>query len=619
MVPRKPAAGSRQQLEDPPEPAVTKQAILVLGMHRCGTSAVTRMLSLLGADLPSQLMPAEPGANELGFWESQEIVDIHDELLAAAGSSWDDVADFLGSWFETDQAEAFRARLLEVLNRDFSSSELFVLKDPRLCRLVPLWRRILEDFGAAPSFVLPLRNPLEVAESLRALHGLTPARSHLLWLGHVLASEGETRGCRRSLITYEALLRDWRAVAAKVSEDLGISWPRRGNRSAAEIDRFLSDRYRHYSIPDEQLEARDEVPTWVKSVWAAMAGAADGKADPTPLLNRVRRGMRAANHAFGPIVVEDRQLLAAERRERERLGVELTARDTTIAELKPQLAEKQAEIERLAGEKAILNGWTTRLQKLASGQQEIMERLVAWSAASEEASRTGPGLARLQAEIERLGAEAASRDEERLRLQQQQAAKRDEEVAQLEGEARRRDEEVSRLQAEARQRDEKVARLEAELRRRDELVARLEAEASQHDGTVARLEAAAGRYDEQVLHLQSEAARRNEEIGRLQQTVAASVGELAGLTRVVEEQRDARRKLKHFVVERERRIERLEKALAGEQEEVHKLLSQLAEARADAQAMAEQLQDLQRGLEQREQEERLLLMDLISEADSAAR
>lgn len=616
MVPRKPAAGSRQQLKDPPEPAVTKQAILVLGMHRCGTSAVTRLLSLLGADLPSRLMPAEPGANELGFWESQEIVDIHDELLAAAGSSWDDVADFPGSWFETDQAEAFRARLLEVLNRDFSSSELFVLKDPRLCRLVPLWRRILEDFGAAPSFVLPLRNPLEVAESLRALHGLAPARSYLLWLGHVLASEGETRGCRRSLITYEAVLRDWRAVAAKIAEDLGISWPR---RSAAEIDRFLSDRYRHYSIADEQLEARDDVPTWVKSVWAAMSGAADGKADPTPVLNRVRRGMRAANRAFGPIVVEDRQLLAAERREQERLGVELTARDTTIAELKPQLAEKQAEIERLAGEKAILDGWTTRLQELASGQQEIMERLAAWSPASVEASRTAPGLARLQAEIERFGAEAASRDEERLRLQQQQAAKRDEEVARLEGAARRRDEEVSRLQAEARQRDEKVARLEAEVRRRDELVARLEAEASQHDETVARLEAAAGRYDEQVLHLQSEAARRNEEIGRLQQTVAASVGELAGLTRVVEEQRDARRKLKHSVVKRERRIEHLEKALAGEQEEVHRLLSQLAEARADAQAMAEQLQDLQRGLEQREQEERLLLMDLISEADTAER
>ena len=65
-------------------------AILVLGMHRSGTSALTRVLNLMGLDLPSGLMGPVENNNETGFWESQEIADIHDELLEEIGSSWDD-------------------------------------------------------------------------------------------------------------------------------------------------------------------------------------------------------------------------------------------------------------------------------------------------------------------------------------------------------------------------------------------------------------------------------------------------------------------------------------------------------------------------------------------------
>jgi len=57
-----------------------KVAILVAGMHRSGTSALARTLSLLGCDLPKTLMPAS-GGNEAGYWESQAIANLNDELL----------------------------------------------------------------------------------------------------------------------------------------------------------------------------------------------------------------------------------------------------------------------------------------------------------------------------------------------------------------------------------------------------------------------------------------------------------------------------------------------------------------------------------------------------------
>ena len=66
------------------------RALLVLGMHRSGTSALTRTLSLLGAALPQQLMGAKEENNALGFWEPQAVYELNEALLRQLGSRWDD-------------------------------------------------------------------------------------------------------------------------------------------------------------------------------------------------------------------------------------------------------------------------------------------------------------------------------------------------------------------------------------------------------------------------------------------------------------------------------------------------------------------------------------------------
>src|SRR5262249_11923997 len=116
---------------------VRRSAILVLGMHRSRTPAVARVLSLLGAGLPRNLLP--PAAdNPRGFWESQELMTLHDELVAAAGSSWDDWTRLAPDGLETETVGRFRARLLALLEDNFGAARLFVIKDPRMCRMVPL-------------------------------------------------------------------------------------------------------------------------------------------------------------------------------------------------------------------------------------------------------------------------------------------------------------------------------------------------------------------------------------------------------------------------------------------------------------------------------------------------
>src|SRR5580658_5857134 len=93
-----------------PAPARRKnvpQALLVLGMHRSGTSALTRVFSLLGADLPNNMLDANP-TNEAGHWESLDLMVGHDELLASAGSRWDDWRAFNPDWDQSGVAEDYR-------------------------------------------------------------------------------------------------------------------------------------------------------------------------------------------------------------------------------------------------------------------------------------------------------------------------------------------------------------------------------------------------------------------------------------------------------------------------------------------------------------------------------
>jgi hypothetical protein len=113
------------------KPENRKRCIIILGMHRSGTSALTRIANLLGAKISTNLLPNQPD-NEQGFWESQDLMQLHNEMLASADSGWDDLVALPDSWLRSDAIAPFRKRLLNLLEADFADSSLFVVKDPRI-------------------------------------------------------------------------------------------------------------------------------------------------------------------------------------------------------------------------------------------------------------------------------------------------------------------------------------------------------------------------------------------------------------------------------------------------------------------------------------------------------
>lgn len=223
-------------------------AILVLGMHRSGTSATTRVLNLMGVDLNDELIAAEADNNAKGFWESTGANQIHEELLQALGRTWHDMRELPADWLNAPATHLARHKLRVLLERDFAQSKLWAVKDPRACRFAPMWIQLLHEMGVAVRALFVARDPREVVESLRKRDGWDPGHSYLLWAQHVLEAEMATRDCPRALMTYNDLMSDWRACVTSIGEQLGIEWPRQIDEAAADVEAFLDVGERHQDM-----------------------------------------------------------------------------------------------------------------------------------------------------------------------------------------------------------------------------------------------------------------------------------------------------------------------------------------------------------------------------------
>jgi hypothetical protein len=231
--------------------APSRRALIVLGMHRSGTSALAGMLWRLGLDLGTNLMPPEEGSNSLGFYEHNSIVPAHEILLRAMGSHWSSAEPFPDGWLESRAADEARGSIEQVLDHDFPPGRAvdWGMKDPRLCRFVRLWRRLLT--GSEPCFILVRRDPREVAASLAARDGMEPEDAAWLWWRYMSEAERDTRGARRIFVDYDELLGDWRKLVSKIAGAFAVPGlpavaldP--NGPGAAEVDRYLDPAERHH-------------------------------------------------------------------------------------------------------------------------------------------------------------------------------------------------------------------------------------------------------------------------------------------------------------------------------------------------------------------------------------
>jgi hypothetical protein len=383
-----------------PEPAPARQVLLVLGMHRSGTSATAGLLARLGAAPPATPMRAS-AFNLRGYYESMPLSALHDRLLAEAGSPWYDWGPLDPARLAATAGGTAEASLAAVFAAEYGDAPLVVLKDPRICRFVPLWRGVLARLGAAPKAVIPLRHPFEVAGSLARRDGMPLEQALLVWLRHCLDAEAATRDLPRCFFGYDDLIADWEAVVRRIGAALDLAWPV-PPEAAADAGAFLSGDLRHH-VFDPAAAAGPAFDGWVAACFDALGTLARrGGRDPgaEARLDAVREALDAAEPLAGALA----------RRETAQ-ATEMRARaEAAVAELEQArgLARAAAGAAQAAqGQAAAARRHADAAAAAEAARARAAARAVAAEARTEDAEA---GLAEARAALARLEADLAGRD-----------------------------------------------------------------------------------------------------------------------------------------------------------------------------------------------------------------
>jgi len=362
-------------------------------MHRSGTSALSGVLSRLGGDLPQTLMPANE-YNAKGYYESLQLYQMNDAILASGGAQWDDWQPFNPNWLDSHRAEEFLAKGAEVLSDEFGASRLFVLKDPRVCLIMPFWTRLFEQEKIQPTYVHIHRNPIAVAKSLNTRDGLPLQYGMLLWLRHVLDAESGSRGARRCFTRYDMLLENWGAVVANIKKQTGIVFPRDSDAVDAEIDTFLSA---DLNTSDKAvLNTKDHrlLSDWAAKVYEVLQRWSEKGEDEKDFetFDTVRAEFDATAPMFGKLVGEAR----------------------TASRHKDALETTQAELTQLRADTSVQ---TAELQVSISGYEKQAQEFMARIKASEAATQAQEEETQaLRAAHEKLQKKAARAKKENKKL-----------------------------------------------------------------------------------------------------------------------------------------------------------------------------------------------------------
>jgi len=156
-------------------------AVVVLGMHRSGTSFLVRALNLAGLWLgePEHLATIEGRAgsgNPRGNYEHREAATINEIILRRSGGAWfSPPPQIFGDAGDGQRIRAFCARLQATRPPEYAR---WGWKDPRAVLTLDVWRAALP---CRLFIVAAFRHPTAVARSLLSRNRLPLDAGYTLW------------------------------------------------------------------------------------------------------------------------------------------------------------------------------------------------------------------------------------------------------------------------------------------------------------------------------------------------------------------------------------------------------------------------------------------------------
>ena len=242
-----------------PELGRNARGVRVLGMHRSGTSYLAGSFASAGyfiGDEPMLMGPAPD--NQRGFFERHDVCRLNDVLLAGVGASWHSPPDPGVVRVHRPRMTAEIGALFGAIAEDASGNPI-VLKDPRLCLLLPAWDAVCGDELVN---VLVTRNPLDIAASLQRRNAFPVHFSLALWQLYSVSLLNALQG-RFVLVAHFDRLAQSREERSRWTQDAGRELRRLG-LPFPDLDGFAASDKHFRSREDElfELASPDQLRLW---------------------------------------------------------------------------------------------------------------------------------------------------------------------------------------------------------------------------------------------------------------------------------------------------------------------------------------------------------------------
>ena len=200
--------------------------VLILGMHRSGTSMLARLLAAKGLPLGTTLLNRRSRDNAHGYWEQADIVHIHEALLDWLDRTWhgpNGCRDLPDGWLGRPESRIAKHRLMAIVDREITEAGgLWGFKDPRTLRFLALWREIILELALDPVFILATRAPAAVVASLMRRNRLPRPFAEALWAANTLTLLAGVGDELAAVVDYDAWFTAPDGIATHLGAVVGL-------------------------------------------------------------------------------------------------------------------------------------------------------------------------------------------------------------------------------------------------------------------------------------------------------------------------------------------------------------------------------------------------------------
>lgn len=348
--------------------------VIVVGMHRSGTSAIARGLATLGCQLGESLIGAIPEVNAKGFWEDIEINTFNQRLLEESESDWFFTEALPAEFFSAPGIHKKRQEARQILSSKLHQHRPFAVKDPRISVLLPFWQPVFRDLGLRVAYVHAYRNPLEVAQSLLLRDHFPIERGLLLWLIYHQEALRYTLSEPHVFVNFPRMLDHPEEQLSRISRALGLApFEATSPESLEYTQEFLESKLRHMRCDDRWLEEPGQLPDPWRSLYRYFEERSQDREaqPPIPLLERF-----AFDTKIHRTIIQDLEVRLRESKANiQDLEARLRESKSNLDATKVNLEETEARLAGLHAERNADQMARQDLERVIREQQEQVQAL----------------------------------------------------------------------------------------------------------------------------------------------------------------------------------------------------------------------------------------------------